>query len=254
MAPFKIGTWNFSSKKILQERLQQCLHNNPIGFVVLGEDGEILKCLVQRHRYAEELIGPGLLGVVIGTDSYGGSNFQALRIDGTCQAFSYIKALSNQNPLTDKRNRINRAFRNEIHSQIVEFKTKATCKEQSCSGMLMFWETLDVDHVDKSFAQIRNDFLEYEGLSLDEVMYKEDEDSDSTSLVDRSLAKRWFDWHKKEAVLVALHRDEHRKKDGAQITPLTETYLKGSPKADKLLLKKDLLNESAEDIVNSIFG
>lgn len=252
MAMFQLEGFTFPSKKALHLRLQQCLHRVPVGALVDGEDGEILKLLVQRHRAADELIGCGLVGVVVGTDSYGGSNFQALRSDGTQVAFSYPKTIYAISPETDYKSRVNRAFRYETLEQIKDFKRKAIEDGQVCprSGVVLQWGTTDVDHIGKEFAELREEFLKQEGLDILTVQFQDNPSADSCSLVDRELAARWIAWHGQHAQLVALHRDAHRTKDGAHARPLNDTYLKGSPKARKNIA----LDESESEDIADLFA
>jgi hypothetical protein len=243
MARFQVGRWVFPSKKALVEKLQRCLHRVPPGSFVEGEEGEILALLLESHPHAQEKIGCGIRGVVVGRDSFGGFNYQVVRTDGSQEPFSYRKTISAYNPEAERRQRIKRALRQEVADQTQEIKREAVGTKCPESGLLLEWDKTDVDHAGRGFAGLVQDFLAEQALDLLDIQIEENDAGDMFYLVDRGFAELWQRWHRRKASLRALHRDSHRTKEGATIRPLDQTYLKGSAK-----LATPVLEDQDEDL------
>ncbi len=230
MAEFRVDRWTFPSKKALLKRLQERLHQDPPGTTIEGEDGELLKALVKGHPWATELIGVGVRDIVVGRDSFGGSNYQVVRIDGSQEVFSYRKTITKYDPVKEHRQRVRRAFVSAVTEQTQAVKTAAEGGTCPVSGLRLDREVIDVAHEGPGVTSLMQDFLASEGSDWANVAVRENDAGDMVFLVDEGLADRWRQWHRTHAQLRALHRDARRAKGGAKIKPLNQTYLKGSIK------------------------
>ncbi len=230
MALFQVGHWTFPSKKALLARLQQCLHSHPEGEPLEGENGQLLRALLDRHPSADEKLKEGCAYLTVGRDSFGGRNFRIVRPDGTQEPFAFRKTVISCNPKTEYRQRTKRAFRQEVTAQTQQVKADAVGSLCPVSGLPLEWAVTDVDHVGEEFTPLLNRFLRQQGLALGDLEHEESESGDLFHLTDRALAALWALWHAQHAKLVAKHRDAHRQKNGSSIKPLAQTYLTGSPK------------------------
>jgi hypothetical protein len=196
-----------------------------------------MEALLQRHRHADEILGPGIAGVVVELDSYGGRHFEVRRLSGEQRAYSYRKTIYSVSPKSDRRQRARSAFRRAVFAQTDECKAQATGQMCPVSGRALRRQEIDVDHVGKPFKVILAEFLALEGLPLEQVAVVEHHDT--FSLEDAAQEARWQEYHRAQAVLQAVHRDAHRAKDGADIQPLHQTYLKGSRRHQKPVVLED---------------
>ena len=230
MAVFQVEHWTFPSKKAVLARLQQCLHTHPEGAPLEGDDGQLLRALLDRHPSADEKLSGGCAYLTVGRDSFGGRNFRIVRPDGSVEPFAFRKTVITNNPKAEYRQRTKRAFRQEVTDQTQKVKSDAVGTNCPVSGLPLEWATTDVDHVGEEFAALLNRFLGEEGLVLGDLEHHEEESGDMYRLADRGLASRWIPWHAQHAKLVAKHRDAHRMKGGSSVRPLDQTYLTGSTK------------------------
>ena len=231
---FQLDRWSFPTKKILYERLQDLLGRTPPETILTGEDKDLLIALARTHYHKEELIGPGIQGIIVGKNEFGYRGFEVLRVDGTRQPWSFKKAI--YPPETGiggwSISSIRSAFRAEVSDQTQAYKTKVIAQGKMCpiSGHALSWDTTDIDHV-LPFSDLLKDFLKQHGLTLNQVeVFQEPGNAGAHRLVDRNLADVWSAWHKEHAELRALWRDAHRSKEGQVIRPLQETRLTGSKK------------------------
>jgi len=226
MAVITVLDRTFPSKKALWEHCQKILHAAPLGTLLTGAEAGLMEALLQRHRHADEILGAGIAGVVVELDSYGGRHFEVRRLSGEQRAYSYRKTIYSVSPKSDRRQRARSAFRGAVFAQTDECKAQATGQMCPMSGRVLRRQEVDVDHVGKPFKEILVEFLALEGLALEEVDVLEHHDT--FSLKDTSQEVRWQEYHRVHASLQAVHRDAHRAKEGAEIRPLHQTYLKGS--------------------------
>lgn len=228
MAVFTVARWTYPSKKVLLAHLQALLHGTPEDTLLVGDDAELLHALILRHPKAEEKIGGGVKGFVVGRDTFGGRQFRVARYDGTQEPFAYRKTVTRPNPQQEHRQRVNNAFRQEVSDQTQAVKHAAVGSMCPLSSARLVLSTTDVDHIGPPFIELVGLFLAQEGLVRSSILLTENKEGDRLFLADRPVADRWREFHRAKAELQAIHRDAHRSKDGATIKPLDQTYLRGS--------------------------
>lgn len=197
---FVIGTEVFPTKGAAQARTQVLLHKYSPDEKIRGEDVHFLWTLLQLHPRAVSKIGCGVVEFFVQGDRFGGQRFCVRRVDGSEEHFSYPKCFRSPTKLEE----VSKALRNEVEEQVVAFKRQffgqrlvAPC---SLTGELIDWYGAHVDHYDPDFAPLRDSFLLYEALSIEQVELS-DLPEGGRILSDRLFAARWTNFHQNNANL-----------------------------------------------------
>lgn len=89
--PVQIGTQYFPRKGDALKFFKDMLKRYDIGDRVSAEDAEILKSLVSRHEYADEIVGVGIASFSVRSADHNTKCFWVNRVDETIEKFSYKK-------------------------------------------------------------------------------------------------------------------------------------------------------------------
>lgn len=206
----EIGGITFETKEAAKRHTSQLLRSLPFGEVA-DEHVRFLLGLVKRHPDYREIEGCGLFGFEVRRNTWNGitsKGFWAVRQDGTATDFSYRECLSPKTPRT----RILAAFRGEVQYQIYRFKSDTWSRGYRCpiTGEAFDFDDSDVDHEPPLFGDLVQRFLSLSGLALEDVLVRNGSGEIGASILDRSLAQSWRDFHKANARLSLLSREGHR--------------------------------------------
>lgn len=172
---------------------------------ILGADRQFLLDLLACHPEASDKIGPGLLGILVATDSvYGRTrHFVVQRVDGTSTDFSFLACIKGSN---ERRDRL-QALRVAISDQVSEFKRNAfgTADVVPCAvrGTPTAFADAHVDHVPpETFLALVMKWLNENKLALKDVAISAPADNQTvSSLVDAGQLASWRSHHSLNAAL-----------------------------------------------------
>ena len=97
-----LDNFKYRTKKAALKRVQDILHDHPIGHVLEGQEFRILSDALDYHPNSEQKIGCGLQAIQIVLEDQcelsgwrmGQRRFDLIRTDGTREDFSYKKAIN----------------------------------------------------------------------------------------------------------------------------------------------------------------
>lgn len=203
----EIGGITFETKEAAKRHTSQLLRSLPFGEVA-DEHVRFLVSLLNRHPKARQKQGVGILGFEVRRNEYGSKGFWVVRRDGTATDFSYRECISP----TSNRTNVLSAFRQEIQYQIIGFKREAWSREYTCpiTDRPFDFEEGDVDHEPPLFVDLVERFLGAHGTRLESVLVRDGDGVIGATLLDRSLAQDWREFHKGHARLSLLSREGHR--------------------------------------------
>ena len=181
----------------MKDRCRRLLHGTAPGDKV-GDDGAaFLLDLLQRHPDAAAKIGAGIAYFTVRMNApYGTPGFWLHRVDGTAEAFSYLKCLrpqSRQHPVTQ-------ALRRAVALDITRFRDTVLAAQPvvvcPITGDPAIAGNCDVDHAPPwTFARLAAAFLQTEGDIR--VAYPEV----GLVMADADQERRWREFHNRHATL-----------------------------------------------------
>lgn len=209
----QIGQLRFKFKKDVIAHYKKIL--NSYGFnESLGEKdfNEVLG-LLKIHPNAHEKIGPGIEEIIVTEIRYKTKCFKAIRVDSSCEIFSYIKCINGSMPLLTKFSKTCReTISEDLRLVKLSFfkknseKGKVKCQE---TGKLSRWEELNVDHRQpNTFSVIVDRFIELYEIDLSSVEYIETIDN-VYSFKNDDLANKFKLYHKEKANLRLVRKDKN---------------------------------------------
>lgn len=195
------GHLEFKTKAKIRTYIKSIL-NRPLTQTLSEEEESFLLDLFKCHpRFGEKTNGQDVK-IIRCKNEYGlGNMFKLLQLRNLVTVdISYEKCLRIINPVET----LSRIFRKSIKDQINEFRVKTDqkkcqkCKEEKIS--------LEVDHDSEQlpFRQIIKDFIEKEGIKIQDIKTKEALKGIGRELVDKDLEKRFQEYHLQHAKLRML--------------------------------------------------
>jgi hypothetical protein len=204
--------WNTDFGLKTQKELKikiQTICNSP-STPLSDDDTVFLLRVLKRHHEFSYKIGSGLKHLEIRINKEPGmretNGIWIVRTDNTSVDISWHEAIKPQGKPTDKE-QSSTAARSEIYQQIQEFREKElnkmnldTC--ELCQLALSKDEKLDIDHI-ILFETLFRDFLDKMNISYLDVAT--DDLGIKSQFTDRTLASKWFAFHKEFATLRIVH-------------------------------------------------
>lgn len=194
------------SKPEAKQKARLILNNNEINSTLKNSDFNFIYDILKLHAEANEKIGCGVEKIIIQLEKrFFTRHFSVVRKDGSIEDFSYISCLYHKSARTDKIN----AFRHEIIDEVMKFKKEGYGSKKyvrcAITGLNIQKKDCHVDHkAPLTLQQLVSNFLKENSLTLEEIRIKPASlkvEEVLTQLVDRSLADKWKNYHKKHAVL-----------------------------------------------------
>jgi len=209
----QIGQLNFKYKKDVIAHYKKILNSYDFNESLNEEDFNDVLNLLKIHPNAQEKIGPGIKEIIISEIRYKTKCFKAIRVDSSCDIFSYIKCINGSlSPLA----KFNKTCRDVISDDLrlvkLSFfkgnseKGRVKCQE---TGMMSLWEELNIDHRQpNTFSMIVDRFIELHGIDLYAVEYVETIDN-VYSFKDTDLTAKFRKYHKEKANLRLVRKDNN---------------------------------------------
>jgi hypothetical protein len=203
--PVIVGDKNFKHKKDALLYYRRILNSYEYGEVLGEADFADVMALLRLHEKSEEKIGVGVRKILVEQVRYKTKCFKIIRIDATCDVFSYIKCVNGRHSPTAKFNRTCRDLIQEDLRHVKEAyfkahskKGKVKCQE---TGEWCLWEELNIDHRQpNTFSVIVDRFLELTGIDVYKVNYIEVMDA-VYAFEDDSLSQSFRKYHHSKANL-----------------------------------------------------
>lgn len=129
----------------------------PLHTELTGRDLEFAWAILDRRRSRLEKIGPGVEAFWVEPDFGGGRSFRLRRVDGTVDAFSWRKAISEGSELSY----VSAALRVAIWPDVLAFRRAAFAGgEGRCAitGVVLAEDACEVDHVTE-FWKLRDEWV-----------------------------------------------------------------------------------------------
>ncbi len=211
LGPKSFATWTEARRYLVELTRTQ-----PLGATIEGEAREVLEAALPLHSEYELKVGPGVYRFVVKRHpAY--PNTQCVfveRVDQTSVAVSFQnigKAVSQ----VKRKDRL-RALREAIVPQILDFKDTMFPEdgwENQCplTGELVTKSNCEVDHAPPwTFAQLVEDWLKVEGLTLEEVEIHPPPHP-KCELRSAILTESWRAYHAEHSVLRILSLEGHKR-------------------------------------------
>lgn len=202
MAEIKIGALTFPSKKAARAHFSDMLWGYGIGEIIPEPAATEVQWLLERHPDAAWKIGPGVAHFSVCPTIFEARAFDIIRVDGTHETFSYIRALDGApSPLA----RALQAMRAEVMDDILTAK-RAYYRENAgpggyvpcaLTGVPVPIEEAHADHAPPYlFTVIATAFLAARNIVPDASFVAWRPDSPHLPLLaDRQLAAAWRTYH-----------------------------------------------------------
>jgi hypothetical protein len=222
---YTINNKAFKTKQNLTKRFSFILNTQPLNVPLVGEwKKEVLELLTHHRNYNLKVTGD--IEKVVVEVGYG-RHFQIYMTNGTNIDISYVKAIKDMEPDSDKPkykskykpkcdsftriSDIKDAFRDEVNEFTYSFKLAQFNGKKyiECPilGVKTSLKTAHTDHIyPLTFDQLLFNFLQEINVSLPDVKIMDVDRIGIKMLVDRDLAKRWVDYHNTKAELRVLHK------------------------------------------------
>jgi len=190
-----IGAIKFKTKKAAGDAIRAVLYSYKPGETIKAMDAAFIRDVLARHPESDSKIGAGVESFQV-QRNYATVGFWITRIDGSRTDFSFIACLS---PPT-KRQNVMAALKAEIRDQIALFRRAAFGSESEIkcevTGEPITESNSHADHI-RPFIQLAEEFLDLEGLTVDEVGVIPTADGKLfNALSDRVLAVKWHSYHR----------------------------------------------------------
>ncbi len=202
-----IGSRTFSGVGDAKQFVRDIVVRYPDGAMASDMDAEFLSDLLELHPRCTEKVGAGIRGFKFDTNpEYTNTRtIFILRTDGSETDFSWIKCIDGE---TSKR-LTKAALRNAVMDQIIAFKQQAFVKMPVLcpeTGEELTWQYSHVDHhAPKTFEVLIDEWLDSEGLSLDEIPISASRDrSFFRELTDERQRQSWHSFHDRHKQLRLL--------------------------------------------------
>jgi hypothetical protein len=173
----------------------------------------MLHDLVARHGEASDKIGAGIAKFSVQSTVHGQKGFYIHRVDGTGTDFSLHYAL--RKSVEPGRVDTLRAMRLAVQDQIDWARAELIKRDADAVGRVPCHVTgelcspadMHVDHIEKPFAQIADEFLRQYGAHEDAVLITPSRDNQILPAIDDPhLLDAWRGFHADNAVLVLTHK------------------------------------------------
>jgi hypothetical protein len=188
----------------------QTICNSPSNLdTALSDDDTVflLKVLKRHHEFSYK-IGSGIKHLEIRVNKEPGmrqtNGIWIVRLDDTSVDISWHEAIKPQGKPTDKQ-QASTAARFEIYPQIQEFKELNKMNIDTCELCQLHInkdEKVDIDHI-ILFETLFSNFLDKMNISYLDVAI--DDLGIKSQFTDRTLASKWFTFHKEFATLRIVH-------------------------------------------------
>lgn len=205
MKAVSIGGINFSSKAEAEEFLRAKMWTYELGKPIPDEDVALWFDVLQRHEWFDEFVDHGIssFAAARSLERPHLRNMVVVNAAGEQKPFSYHKYLTKS--ALSKLERVTRALRTEIASQIEEFKAAEFGRDRSVqcaiTGEQLDRKSSHVHHAgDRPFLRLVDEFLE---KNRDRWATIETEAAGIIGyrLSDRALAADWATFHRRRAKL-----------------------------------------------------
>jgi len=211
-----LGPKSFSGWPAARKYLVDLTRSQPVGATIEGEALEVIEAALPYHSEFELKVGPGVYRFTVKRHpAY--PNTQCVfveRVDQTSVAVSF-QNIGKTVSQVKRKDRL-RALREAVVSQILRYKDGMFPEdgwEVQCplTGELVTKSTCDVDHAPPStFAQLVEDWLKAEGLSLEEIEIHPPPHP-KCELRSAILTVSWQDYHAAHADLRILSLEGHKR-------------------------------------------
>lgn len=209
----QIGCLNFKYKKDVVAHYKNILNSYNFKESLNKEDFNDVLNLLKIHPNAKEKIGAGIVEIKVIETRYKTKCFNAIRVDSSCEIFSYIKCINGSlSPLTKFSKTCRDAISDDLRLVKLSFfkgnskKGRVKCQE---TGKLSFWVELNVDHRQpNTFSVIVDRFIELHRIDLSSVEYIETMDN-VYSFKDDELSEKFRKYHKEKANLRLVRKDKN---------------------------------------------
>lgn len=218
---FIINDRYFDTKKAVQTYIQGILNRQTMNTDLGDDDLAFISALLERHPRCDEKVGSGIASIQVRMDTEWGKTrqFFIIRTDGTATEFSYLKCLKGE--LESKLALFKVAARSAILEQIIEFKERYFKQNQNARGEVLCQATgsavnrrnSHIDHDPKSFDGLVEEFIQQDGIVVDEVDFIGFDDGEQRKrFADHKLEKRFADFHLSNASLRVVTVNANLKK------------------------------------------
>lgn len=209
----QIGRLNFKYKKDVIAYFKKILNSYEFRKSLDEEDFNDVLNLLKIHPNAKEKIEIGIKEIKVDKTRYKTKCFNVIRVDSSCEIFSYIKCINGSLPPLTKFSKICRdVISNDLRLVKLSFfkgnskKGRVKCQE---TGELSLWEELNVDHRQpNTFSIIVDRFLELHRIDLSSIEYIESIDN-VYSFKDKALSEKFRNYHKEKANLRLVRKDKN---------------------------------------------
>jgi len=209
----QIGRLSFKYKKDVIAHFKNILNSYNSKESLNKEDFKDVLSLLEIHPNAEEKVGVGIKQIIVDETRYKTKCFNAIRVDSSCEIFSYIKCINgNLSPSTKFSKTCRDVILDDLRLVKLSFfkgnskKGQVKCQE---TGKLSFWEELNVDHRQpNTFSVIVDRFIELHRIDLSSVKYIESIDN-IYSFKDNALSEKFREYHKEKANLRLVRKDKN---------------------------------------------
>ena len=189
-----------TSKKVLIKKCQEILKRHRDGESLSNEEFGFIFNLLHSHPHYDEKTKDGIYDIIVRKNVRGARGitipyqFRMINKNGEEIPFSFYKCINNYNI----KNEIKKAFRVAIQGDIINFKLANLNKKGVADHKIPFQKLL-------------NDFLKQEGLELKEVEITFPVFG-LPRLKNNDLEKKWIEYHRKNAILQIISKEENLKK------------------------------------------
>lgn len=209
----QIGQLKFKYKKDVIAHYKKILNLYDFKESLNDDDLEDVLNLLGIHPNAPEKIGPGIKEIIVDETRYKTKCFNVIRVDSSCEIFSYIKCINGSlSPLTKFSKTCRDAISDDLRSVKLSFfkgnskKGRVKCQE---TGELSRWEELNLDHRQpNTFSVIVDRFIELYEIDLSTVEYIETIDN-VYLFKDEEVSEKFRQYHKQKANLRLVRKDKN---------------------------------------------
>ena len=217
MSKYTLGGMEFPHKKDAEAYVRYILHSHKLkeGESWVVEDPtakNVLIALFESHPGLEHKIpeGRGNIEKVFIQRERKMDQFWVKLKNGRAVVMSYQKCFM-ASPKTYYKKCVTDAFRALIGVQCAEYKTDmlkgAPVGQCAYSGKWFPAEELEVDHASPAFSEMVSNFMKERGLKFQDIEVEYSDKTCVNEIKDLELKKAFWDYHKKNAVLVLIHKE-----------------------------------------------
>lgn len=209
----QIGRLNFKYKKDVIAHFKNILNSYNFKESLNKKDFNDVFNLLEIHPNAKKKIGAGIVDIKVNETRYKTKCFNAIRVDSSCEIFSYIKCINGSlSPLTKFSKTCRDVISDDLRLVKLSFfkgnskKGRVECQE---TGELSLWVELNVDHRQpNTFSVIVDRFIELHRIDLSSIEYIETMDN-VYSFKDDDLSEKFRKYHKEKANLRLVRKDKN---------------------------------------------